>query len=229
MATQNRSYASQYLGRRGIRNSHVEIITGPMMDVFDKLLMTNDDTRKKVEKIIKKGLQKARKLSADDLGGQIPNNQRHAEKAVRSRTYSKKSGTLGGYVTIMRRKHRNGKATPRPIPPTKSGRERNWSDRTEQMWGYQGIDAQFLLWWLTVGTDARFSGVGRKNYKTGRYGQASTSAARKQYFGGTHFVGRIQAESIKPKLLEFVERITNGEVIPNLDELWTEIANQKTT
>lgn len=226
MATQNRSYASQFLGRRGNRVSHVEIITGPQMDVFDKLLMANEDTRKQVEKVIKKGLQKARKQSADDLGAQIPNNQRHAEKAVRSRTYSKKSGTLGGYVTIMRRKHRNGNSSKRPLPTLKDGSEPNWSDRTKQMWGYQGIDAQFLLWWLTVGTDARFSGVGRKNYKSGRYGQASTSAARKKYFGGTHYVGKINAETISPRLVEIVNRITSGEIIPNLDALMEEIANK---
>lgn len=226
MATQNRSYASQFLGRRGNRVSHVEIITGPQMDVFDKLLMANEDTRKQVEKVIKKGLQKARKQSADDLGAQIPNNQRHAEKAVRSRTYSKKSGTLGGYVTIMRRKHRNGNSSKRPLPTLKDGSEPNWSDRTKQMWGYQGIDAQFLLWWLTVGTDARFSGVGRKNYKSGRYGQASTSAARKKYFGGTHYVGKINAETISPRLVEIVDRITSGEIIPNLDALMEEIANK---
>lgn len=205
--------------------SEIQIITAEQMEEFDRLMVENPDTLRKLQKIISTTLRKSRSQSSRDLGAQIPNNQRHAEKAVRMKNYKKRSGTLGGYVTILRTR-RNGASAPRPIPPTRSGKEREWSPRTKELWGYQGRDAQFILWWLTHGTSDRMAGVGRRDRKTGRYGNVSTSAARGRYFAGTHNVGKIDPNKINPRLISIMERVVNGEMVQNIDKLWDELTKR---
>lgn len=202
------------------------------MQIMHSISMTDEesDAVKRTRAILAKALRQARKEGITQLAGKIPNNKRHAEEALRSKVYSKKSGVLGGNISMLRggnRSHRNGGNGARPLPKLKDGSDPNWSERTKQMWGYQGTDAQFLLYWLSEGTSDRQSGVGRRDKKTGRYGNISTSRARKAYFNGTHDVGRIDPGKINMNLYALLERVVNGEVIPEIDKLWKEMANKK--
>lgn len=201
------------------------------MQIMHSISMTDEesDAVKRTRAILARALKQARKEGITQLANMIPNNRRHAEQALRSKVYSKKSGVLGGNLSMLRggnRAHRNGGGGSRPLPKLKDGSDPNWSDRTKQMWGYQGTDAQFLLYWLSEGTSERMAGLGRRNRKTGRYGNISTSRARQAYFGGTHNVGRIDPGKINMNLYALLERVVNGEVIPEIDKLWRELANK---
>lgn len=178
---------------------------------------------KRAYAILAKAMRKAKKDAVQQVGGQIPNNQRHAEKAVRAKAYSRRSEVLGGHISLLRSRRNGDKEAKREVPPLKNGGKREWSPRTKQMWEYQGTDAQFLLYWLSEGTDERQAGVGRRG-RDGKYGNKSTSASRQKYFNGTHNVGKIGAGQIKPELMKILERVVNGEVIPELDKLWAEMA-----
>lgn len=200
------------------------------LDKFQQLLEriapSNEeaDAIKQVRKIIANAMKKAKKEAESAIGSAIPNNQRHAERAVRSRAYSRKSGVLGGILTTLRgRSARNGNNATRPKPQRRDGGERNWSQRTEQMYGYTGTDAQFLLYWLAEGTSERQSGVGRKDRKTGRYGNRSTSSARKAYFNGTHNVGSIKPDTANYNLTAILNRIVSSEVITQINEVYNNI------
>lgn len=177
---------------------------------------------RRIRKIIVNALKKAQKEAEQAVGASIPHNQRHSEKAVRARSYSRRSEVLGGILTTLRGK-RSGNSSGRPIPPTKSGRKRNWSPRTEQMWNYTGDKAQFLLYWLAVGTNERQSGVGRADRKTGAYGTTSTSAARQKYFGGKHEVGKIDPDTANYNLTAILERIVSSDVIQQINEVYNNI------
>lgn len=198
------------------------------LDKFQKILGkinpsdSEAEATRLVRKIIANALRKAQKEAEQTVGASIPNNQRHAEKAVRSRSYSRKSGVLGGILTTLRGK-RSGNSAPRSAPPTKSGRERNWSQRTKQMYGYTGMDAQFLLYWLAMGTAERRSGVGRADRKTGEYGTRSTSKAREAYFGGTHRVGRINTDTANYNLTAILQRIISSDVIKQINDVYNNI------
>ena len=182
-------------------------------DMVNKFAMTDmeSDTVKRVRRALAKALRKARELGITQIAGQIPNNQRHAEQGLRSAPYSKKSGVLGGNMTILR-SHRNGNTSSRPIPP---GKEAVWSDRTKQIYGYQGADAQFLLYWLTQGTQERVAGTGRARY---RDGNAS-------YGTGGHSTGRLDSK-FDPRLVQILERVINNEFISDIDNLWRTIASE---
>lgn len=184
------------------------------------------EAMRRVRRIIANALKKAQKEAEQAVGASIPNNQRHAEKAVRSRSYSRRSGVLGGILTTLRGKRSGGNnGGGRPVPSRKDGSKRNWSARTEQMYGYMGEDAQFLLYWLAMGTTDRRSGVGRADKKTGEYGKRSTSKAREAYFGGTHDVGKINANTANYNLTAILERIVSGDVINQINEVYNSIDN----
>lgn len=183
------------------------------LDKFQSLLERFDlsnqqgEAVKRARAAIARAMKKAAKMAEQQIESKIPNNERHAEKGVRARSYSKKSGVLGGMLTILRGKAaRNGNSSMRIPPPTKSGRKRNWSDRTKQMYGYTGVDAQFLLYWLSQGTAERQAGVGRRG-RDGNY--------------GTHSVGFI-SKKFDPALMPILENIVNNELIPELDKIWSE-------
>lgn len=181
---------------------------------------------KAARRALAKALRKAKAEGITSIGAKIHNNRRHAEKALRTEQYSKKSATIGARATIMRKARRNGGASSsRMPPPRKDGKKREWSTRTKQLYGYQGEDAQFILYWLTAGTRDRQAGLGRST-RFGRYGTASTSEARKRYFGGTHRTGSIEKGTLKPELVKLLERVINNEFIPDLDKQWQEIANK---
>lgn len=197
------------------------------LDKFQELLERFDlsdqqgEAVKRARAAIARAMKKAAKMAEQQLGQKIPKNERHAERAVRSRSYSKKSGVLGGMLTILRGKaSRSGNVSSRLPPPAKSGRKREWSERTKQMYGYTGTDAQFLLYWLSQGTAERQAGVGRRD-RSGNYGTRSTGSARDRYFGGTHSVGRIGSK-FDPALMPILENIVNNELIPELDKIWNE-------
>lgn len=197
------------------------------LDKFQSLLERFDlsnqqgEAVKRARAAIARAMKKAAKIAEEQIESKIPNNERHAEKGVRARSYSKKSGVLGGMLTILRGKAaRNGNSSMRTPPPTKSGRKRNWSDRTKQMYGYTGTDAQFLLYWLSQGTSERQAGVGRRG-RGGNYGTRSTGSARDKYFGGTHSTGFI-GKKFDPSLMPILENIVNNELIPELDKIWSE-------
>ena len=198
------------------------------LDRYQQLLrqfyMTDQesDMVKKVRKAIAYALWKARQEGLQKI--KIPNNQRHAEQALRTTVYSKKSGVLGGNMTILR-SHRNGNAGTRPVPP---GKDETWSDRTKQVWGYQGADAQFILYWLTEGTKDRKAGLGRARYRNGNaeYGTTAKGNARQRYFNGSHNVGKISADTINPNLVAILQKVVDGQFVQDIERIYQETANQ---
>lgn len=98
---------------------------------------------------------KMRKIAAESL----PRDPRKARQAVKSSKWKKQ---IGGSVSLYDRLKRNGYRA--AIPPTKSGRPRKMSKRTEQIMSYWGTDRAFIL---------RFINHGATDRMTGRYGGPS--------------------------------------------------------
>ena len=115
---------------------------------LDALLMSNQAMEKKVQALIRKVLQQARKsLSESSRSGDVMNSDpRKAYKAVRSTVYRR---ILGGNVNILRKKKAGSPGSYEPTRTLKShqrgGNRRLRSPRTRALQGYYGSDRGVAL------------------------------------------------------------------------------------
>ncbi len=160
---------------------------------LDRFMLANPDMAKKVQAIIRKVIKEARAEVSTRAQVAIPNDPRHAAKAVRSSVYK---AIFGGQINILnpRRAARSGTIyqKPRRLRPGQVGGNRiPRSYRTEQVDSYVGADRAFILRWLDSGTNTR----------TSRYGNRGSIAARR-WFGNASYVALDRASEEFGQLLD---------------------------
>ena len=125
-----------------------------------KLQLHDPTMEKRIQDIIRKAINKAKKIVTNQANAAMPNDPRDAYKAVKSMVYKR---ILGGNVSILAKKRSNaGTSTyepPRTLKPHQRGGNRvRRGLRTQQMMEYQGSDRGFILRWLNSGTRERTAG-----------------------------------------------------------------------
>ena len=138
---------------------------------FGRLMATDKETRKRIQKIIREELKDAAKRLREDSKYELKEDPRKAFRAVKSSVYRR---ILGGNVSILNPRRagaryqliRNRKLDINPHQH--GGNRRPRSARTEQVDSYFGKDRAFILRFVSSGTAER---------KT-RYGNRGSIAAR---------------------------------------------------
>ena len=125
---------------------------------LDALLASNPDLEKRMRRVISQVLIKAQKRMSKDIANDMPNDPRHAAKAVRKAVYRQ---ILGGNINILRKRRASapkpGTYTPtRTLQPGQRGGNRKpRGERTMRMESYYAEDRGFILYWLNSGTKGR--------------------------------------------------------------------------
>ena len=127
---------------------------------LDRLQAKNPEMEKKIQGIIGKALNIAKKNVSDAIRSKIESDPREAYKAVRRTVYRR---ILGGNLNILRRKRAKYQAyNYTPTRTLKSGQRggnrRLRNERTMRMESYFGEDRGFILRFLNSGTGARKMG-----------------------------------------------------------------------
>ena len=141
------------------QNFMVEGLTEQIKQL-DHLLATNPEMEQKMRRVISKVLIKAQSKARRKITDDLPNDPRHAAKAVRKLVYRQ---LLGGNINILRkRRATEGEIDYTPTRTLKSGQRggnrRLRSERTMRMESYYASDRGFILYWLNSGTKGRTMG-----------------------------------------------------------------------
>lgn len=124
--------------------------------LLERLLTRDADFAKAYRQVIRKALQKARRLVGDDVKFNIGvgRDPRDAYKAVKMGVYK---SIFGGNISILNRKKAGAMKTSYHAPRTLQSGQRGgnrvpMSARTLQVMSYYGTDRAFVLRWLEEGT-----------------------------------------------------------------------------
>ena len=129
-------------------------------EMLDRLLMSNPDMEKRMQDLIRKVLRYPRNEVSKGASIKIPDDPRHAYKAVKTSIYKR---ILGGSVSILNRRRASGKHSTyeprRTLQPGQRGGNRvPRGARTQQVMNYEGADRAFILRFLNSGTQPRMAG-----------------------------------------------------------------------
>ena len=189
------------------------------MKQLDALLASNPEMEKRMRRVISKVMVKAQKWTQKEIAGDMPNDPRHAAKAVRKAVYRR---ILGGNINILRKSRATEAASNyTPTRTLKSGQRggnrRLRSERTHRMDSYNASDRGFILYWLNSGTgtrqergfrnDPHRSQVrrGSQGGDVNKYGKTTNTGARGSISARNVFASNIVA------LGEFIDRELNKE------------------
>ena len=189
------------------------------MKQLDALLASNPEMEKRMRRVISKVMVKAQKWTQKEIAGDMPNDPRHAAKAVRKAVYRR---ILGGNINILRKSRATEAASNyEPTRTLKSGQRggnrRLRSERTHRMDSYNASDRGFILYWLNSGTgtrqergfrnDPHRSQVrrGSQGGDVNKYGKTTNTGARGSISARNVFASNIVA------LGEFIDRELNKE------------------
>ena len=186
-------------------------------------LMSDDpDFRRRVNAVIRKILQVARKDIMESATDVMDTDPRHAYKAVRSAVYKR---LLGGQVNILA-KRRAGTPTayqkPRKGLPKRGGNRWGRSARTKAMEGYEGTDRGFILRFINAGTEDRairsytakdgnsydLRTASAMNIKTKSFAANRGRIAQRNWFGGASHAA---LEKASQDMQDLIDRIINEE------------------
>ena len=189
------------------------------MKQLDALLASNPEMEKRMRRVISKVMVKAQKWTQKEITSDMPNDPRHAAKAVRKAVYRR---ILGGNINILRKSRATeGASNYTPTRTLKSGQRggnrRLRSERTHRMDSYNARDRGFILYWLNSGTgtrqergfrnDPHRSQVrrGSQGGDVNKYGKTTNTGARGSISARNVFASNIVA------LGEFIDRELNKE------------------
>ena len=189
------------------------------MKQLDALLASNPEMEKKMRRVISKVMIKAQKWTQKEIASDLPNDPRHAAKAVRKAVYRR---ILGGNINILRKNRATeGASNYTPTRTLKSGQRggnrRLRSERTHRKDSYNASDRGFILYWLNSGTGTRQergfrNDPHRSQVKRGsqggdvnKYGKTVNTGARGNIAPRNVFASNIIA------LGEFIDRELNKE------------------
>lgn len=128
------------------------------MQQLDKLLASNPEMEKRMQKVIRNVLMKAHKKMCDELHSDpaLTNDPRNAYKAVKTAVYRR---ILGGNINILNKKRRGAATSYTPTRTLKAGQRggnrMSRSERTHRMDSYDASDRGFILRFLNSGTRDR--------------------------------------------------------------------------
>lgn len=132
---------------------------------FGRLMATDKETRKRIQKIIREELKDAAKRLREDATYELKEDPRKAFRAVKSSVYRR---ILGGNVSILNPKRAGARyqlIRERKLdmnPYQRGGNRRPRSARTEQVDSYFGKDRAFILRFVSSGTAARKTRYGNR-------------------------------------------------------------------
>jgi len=134
---------------------------------LESLMMTNPEMEKKVQKLVRKVINKARATLSASLRNDpsvMKSDPRAAYKAVKAAVYRQ---VFGGNVSILDKKRRatsfSSYHPPRKLKEGQRGGNRMQpSERTRQLQSYYGADRAFILRFLNDGTEERESSIGKR-------------------------------------------------------------------
>ena len=138
---------------------------------FGRLMATDKETRKRIQKIIREELKDAAKRLREDAKYELKEDPRKAFRAVKSSVYRR---ILGGNVSILNPRRAGVKyklIRERKLdlnPKQWGGNRRKRSARTEQVDSYFGKDRAFILRFVSSGTAARKTRYGNRESITAR-------------------------------------------------------------
>ena len=132
---------------------------------FGRLMATDKETRKRIQKIIREELKDTAKRLREDAKYEMKEDPRKAFRAVKSSVYRR---ILGGNVSILNPRRagaryqliRNRKLDINPHQH--GGNRRPRSARTEQVDSYFGKDRAFILRFVSSGTAVRNTKYGNR-------------------------------------------------------------------
>ncbi len=132
---------------------------------FGRLMATDKETRKRIQKIIREELKDAAKRLREDAKYEMKEDPRKAFRAVKSSVYRR---ILGGNVSILNPRRAGARyqlIRERKLdmnPYQRGGNRRPRSARTEQVDSYFGKDRAFILRFVSSGTAARKTRYGNR-------------------------------------------------------------------
>ncbi len=132
---------------------------------FGRLMATDKETRKRIQKIIREELKDAAKRLREDAKYELKEDPRKAFRAVKSSVYRR---ILGGNVSILNPKRAGARyqlIRERKLdmnPYQRGGNRRPRSARTEQVDSYFGKDRAWILRIISSGTVTRKTRYGNR-------------------------------------------------------------------
>lgn len=132
---------------------------------FGRLMATDKETRKRIQKIIREELKDAAKRLREDAKYEMKEDPRKAFRAVKSSVYRR---ILGGNVSILNPKRAGARyqlIRERKLdmnPYQRGGNRRPRSARTEQVDSYFGKDRAWILRIISSGTVTRKTRYGNR-------------------------------------------------------------------
>jgi len=132
---------------------------------FGRLMATDKETRKRIQKIIREELKDAAKRLREDAKYELKEDPRKAFRAVKTSIYRK---ILGGNVSILNPRRAGARyqlVRPRKLdqnPRQRGGNRRKRSERTNAIDSYFGKDRAFILRFVNNGTNDRKTRYGNR-------------------------------------------------------------------
>ena len=168
-------------------------------EALEKLMVNNPGMEKKVQGLVRKALQIARKELSQSSRQMMLSDPRGAYKAVRTAIYKR---ILGGNVNILNKKTAGATAPylkARTLRVGQRGGNRlPVSSRTQQIDSYRGSDRGFILRFLNAGTDGRETRFGNRERIRPRNFFASNSTQAMKH--ASEELERLLDELIKKEL-----------------------------
>ena len=165
---------------------------------LERLMMSNPDMEKRVQKLIRKVLMEARMVVANQAKSEMSSDPRQAYKAVKTTVYRR---ILGGSVSILNKRRSGAPGSYEPPRKLRQGQRGGnrvpRGQRTQQVMSYQGADRAFVLRFLNQGTGERTSGT-----RGGRLGGNRGSIAARNFFSSSSQRAMQQAVDQLTKLID---------------------------
>ena len=147
---------------------------------LDKILMSNPQMEKQVQKLIRKVLMEVRRHIGNAAKSSMKSDPRQAYKAVKTAVYRQ---ILGGSVSILNKRKAGTKFS--AYEPQRKLREGQRggnrvprSERTNDLMKYAGASRAFVLRLINQGTQSRTAGT-----RGGRLGGNRGSIRQRNFFG----------------------------------------------
>ena len=188
---------------------------------LERLMMSNPQMEKQVQKLIRKVLMTARREVSKAASGKMKSDPRKAYKAVKTAVYRK---ILGGSVSILNK--RSVKFDNYEPPRTlrsgqRGGNRRPRSERSDKMLHYAGDSRAMVLRWLNAGTSGRYiqfavdsnrtrvnrgSQGGSKYGKTINTGRRGNIAARNFFSSSSHSAMQKAADQLSTLIDQMIKK-----------------------
>ncbi len=167
---------------------------------LDKLLLSNPEMEKKVQKIVGDVLKQVRANMTQEARSAMQDDPRKANRAVRSMVYRQ---ILGGQVNILNKKKAGAAGDYEPTrtlrPGQRGGNRRPRSERTKRLQGYMGSDRGFVLRFINAGTASRATKYGGRGAIAGNnwFGRRSQQAMENAANALAYFIDNLIKEEFE--------------------------------